>query len=200
MTYSDFTLEQVRTAFALHLRQAALFPQVAAVAVPDWLPATLERGRPFALTSEKARSELIVVPILLASMERSAAPRSLYSGQRLDVAPEHGLNGECDFLLSNQPALPILQAPMLTIVQAKENDIEGELGQCAAQMVGARRFNEREGSDIRTIFGCVTSGESWQFLRLEADTLVLDTERYYRVNLGLLLGVFAAIDAYYLPA
>lgn len=200
MTYSDFTLESIRKAFHLQLGRAALFPQAAAVDVPPWLTDALARGRPFALGSEKARSELIVVPVLLASIERSRYIRSLYSGQRLDVAPEQGLTGECDFILASSPALPILQSPIVLLVEAKKNDIEGSLGQCTAQMIGARLFNEREGSDIRTIFGCVTTGESWQFLKLENDTVLIDTDRYYLVTIGMLLGVFDAITAFYPPA
>lgn len=197
MTYSDFTLESVSKAFHLKLSRAALFPQVAAVEVPSWLADALARGRPFALGSEKARSELIVVPVLLASIERSNYALSLYSGQRLDVAPDRGLSGECDFILTNMPALPIVQSPVVMIVEAKKNDIEGGLGQCIAQMLGAQLFNEREGSDMRTIVGCVTTGESWQFLRLESDAVLIDIDRYYLVNVGVLLGIFDAITAFY---
>jgi hypothetical protein len=93
--------------------------------------------------------------------------------------------------------LPILQSPIVTLVEAKKNDIEGGLGQCAAQMVGARLFNEREGSDVRVIFGCVTTGEGWQFLKLEDDMVWIDTDRYYLVTIGVLLGVFDAIAACY---
>lgn len=132
MTYSDFTLESVRKAFDLQFQRAQLFPQATVVDVPSWLTDALARGRPFALGSEKARSELIVVPILLASIERSHHTRSLYSGQRLDVEPDRGLTGECDFILTNSPALPILQDPIVMLVEAKKNDIEGELGQCTA--------------------------------------------------------------------
>lgn len=197
MTYSDFTLESVRKAFQLQLQRAPLFPQATAVDVPSWLTDTLARGRPFALGSEKARSELIVVPVLLASIERSHNACSLYSGQRLDVAPDLGLTGECDFILTNSPALPILQDPIMMLVEAKKNDIEGGLGQCTAQMIGARLFNEREGSAISVIFGCVTTGESWQFLKLVDDTVLIDSDRYYLVNIGLLLGVFDAIVTSY---
>ncbi len=200
MTYSDFTLERVSKTFHLTLSQAALFPQAAPVDVPSWLTDMLARGHPFALGSEKARSELIVVPVLLASIERSNYTRSLYSGQRLDVAPDQGLTGECDFILTNSPALPILQAPIALLVEAKKNDVDSGLGQCAAQMIGARLFNEREGNEICTIFGCVTTGENWQFMKLDGDRIVLDTDRYYLVTVGLLLGVFDAIGAFYQPS
>jgi hypothetical protein len=193
MTYSDFTLAQVCKTFALELRRSPLFAGVSAVAVSSWLSDWLGRSLPFAFGSEKARSEFLVVPILMASIERNNHALSIYSGQRLDVAPDQGLAGECDFLLTRTPPLPILQAPVVALVEAKKHDIEAGFGQCAAQMVGARLFNEREGHPIPRIFGCVTTGEIWQFLNLEADTLTVDHARYYLDNLELLLGVLDAL-------
>src|SRR5205814_10081229 len=102
-----------------------------------------------------ARSEFIVVPILLASRELSHDAFAIYSGQRLDVQPEQGLVGECDFILTASVPVPVLRAPIVTIFQAKKNDIEVWLGQCAAQMVAARIFNEQEGRPLPQIFGCV---------------------------------------------
>jgi hypothetical protein len=81
------------------------------------------------------------------------------------------------------------------IVEAKKNDIDLGLGQCIAQMVGARIFNERHGHDTRPIFGCVTTGETWQFLRLEDSIVDLDQVRYFIVNLGILLAVWQAVIA-----
>lgn len=193
MTYSDFTLERVCTTFGLDLRQDALFDQVPTVAVPSWLRDWLTRTRPFAFGSEKARSEFLVVPILMMSVERSKHRLSIYSGQRMDAAPDRGLVGECDFLLTRTPPLPILRAPVVTLVEAKKHDIDVGLGQCAAQMVGAHLFNERAGQSIPRIFGGVTTGEIWQFLQLEADTLTIDSARYYLDNLELLLGALDMI-------
>lgn len=197
MTYSDFTLATVCKRFSLVLQRTPLFAPIETVEVPEWLRSTLERGMPFAFGSEKARSEFIVVPVLLAAIERSSSTLSVYSGQRLDVAPEQGLSGECDFLLTRTPPLPILQSPVVTVVEAKKHDIEAGLGQCAAQMVGARLFNEQQESTITPIFGCVTTGENWQFLQLEHNTLAIDSTRYYLVNVGDILGVFDSIAARY---
>src|SRR5438105_2753089 len=118
------------------------------------------------LLSAKARSEFIVVPILLACQEMSAGAITIYSGQRLDVDPERGLVGECDFILSAAPPVPALRAPLVTIVEAKRNEVESGVWQCIAQMVGAREFNQRSGGGPEAIYGCVTNAEAWQFLRL----------------------------------
>src|SRR5206468_9488588 len=120
------------------------------------------------LVSEKARSEFLVVPLLLATPEFVPGGLTIYSGQRLDVDPERGLVGECDFILALTPPVPRLRSPLVTVLEAKKGDIEAGLGQCVAQMVGVRVFNERAGQPALRVFGCVTTGEVWQFLSLDA--------------------------------
>jgi hypothetical protein len=151
------------------------------------------------LLSEKARSEFIVVPILLACQELSAGTIAIYSGQRLDVDPERGLVGECDFILSAAPPVPALRAPLVTIVEAKRNEVESGVWQCIAQMVGAREFNLRSGGGPEAIYGCVTNAEAWQFLRLSGAVAGIDRRRYYIDNVGGLLAVFQAIVAGAMP-
>ena len=134
-----------------------------------------------------------MVPILLAGRELTGDRFAIFSGQRLDVDPERGLMGECDFILAIGPPVPPLRAPIATIVEAKKNDVEAGLGQCIAQMVAARRFNEAAGRSDAPVFGCVTTGETWQFLRLAEPHALLDRKRYYLDNVGGILGVFQAI-------
>ena len=193
MAFSEFTLENVEKSLGITTQEADLFSDATPAPVPDWLPGWIERGTRLALISEKARSEFLVVPILLASRELSANRLAIYSGQRLDVDPERGLIGECDFILAVGPAVPPLRAPIVTVVEAKKNDVEAGLGQCIAQMVAAHRFNEAAGQAALPIHGCVTTGETWQFLRLAEATALLDRKRYYLDNLAGILGVLQAI-------
>ncbi len=195
MAYNDFTLERVEKTFGVTAQYVELFPDLAPVPVPSWLQEMLAQGRTLRLLSEKARSEFIVSPILLASRALSHGAITIYSGERLDVKPEQGLVGECDFILAASPPVPVLHAPLVTIVEAKRNDIEAGLGQCMAQMMGARFFNEQEGKPVATLFGCVTTGEAWQFLRLEGTTAGIDITRYYIDNVGLVLAVWQAVIA-----
>ena len=111
------------------------------------------------------------------------------------MQPEKGLSGECGFILAASPSFPILHSPQVTIVEAKKNDIEVGLGQCVAEMVGARFFNERAGNKFGPMFGCVTTGETWQFLRLDGSTAVIDRKRYYIDNIGLVLAAWQAVVA-----
>ena len=193
MAYSDFTLEAVERQCGITTQEAGLFPGAPVAPVPDWLPGWLARGTRLALISEKARSEFIVVPILLAARELSGDRFAIYSGQRLDVDPDKGLVGECDFILALGPALPPLHAPLMTVVEAKKNDVEGGLGQCIAQMIAARQFNEAAGRTTSPVYGCVTTGETWQFLRLAGQVALLNRERYYLDNVAGILGALQAI-------
>lgn len=193
MSYSEFTLEDVERQFGVSPLEADLFPNLPPAPIPEWLPGWLARGTRLALISEKARSEFIVVPILLAARELSGDQFAIYSGQRLDVEPENGLAGECDFILAVGPALPPLHAPVMTVVEAKKNDIEVGLGQCIAQMVAARMFNERARRTESPIYGCVTTGETWQFLRLQGQSALLNRDRYYLDGVGKVLEAFSAI-------
>jgi hypothetical protein len=193
MAFSDFTLQLIQARFAVTAQPGALFPGVPPVAVPAWLHDFFARTYQMPLVSEKARSELIVMPILLACRELSHNVIAIFSGSRLDVSPEEGLLGECDFLLARTPPVPEVRAPLVAIVEAKKNDVEAGLGQCVAQMIGARMLNERTGEHIPAIYGCVTTGEVWQFLRLKDAVATIDQQRYYLDNVTGILGVFQAI-------
>jgi hypothetical protein len=200
MPYTDFSLDALRVSFGITIRQEPLFPHVTPVAVPPWLHETLAKGMPMALGSEKARSEFIIAPVLLALRDLNQNRITIYSGQRLDGDANVGLVGECDFLITFSQPLPIIQSPIISVVEAKKNDIESGLGQCAAQMLGAQRFNQRDNTNtIAGVYGCVTTGEVWQILKLTDTLLVLDTERYYINTMETILGVLQEIVHHYLP-
>jgi hypothetical protein len=192
MPYSDFSLKTISTTLGVSVEPAELFPALAPIPVPPWLRDMLDRGIRQVLLSEKARSEFIVVPILLACQELSPEKLAIYSGQRLDVDPGRGLVGECDFILAATAPVPDLRAPLVIIVEAKNNNVEGGVWQCLAQMVGVRIFNEQSGNSPPAVYGCVTNGEAWQFLRLVDQAAAIDLKRYYIDNVG---GILAALSS-----
>jgi hypothetical protein len=192
MAYADFTLESTETELGIIARTAVLFPDLKPLPVSAWLRESLDRGMRVALVNEKARSEFIVAPILLAVRELSGDRIAILSGGRLDVDPARRLVGECDFLLMLSEPLPRLRAPLLAVVEAKKGDIEAALGQCVAQMVAVQLFNERAGQPLPAVYGCVTTGNDWQFLHLAGTALTLDQGRFYIDNVG---GILAALQA-----
>ncbi len=190
MPYSGFTFDTVEAELGLVIDRDALFPGLTGVAAPAWLAPVLANGRSLALQNEKSRSEFIVAPVLLAARELTGDAVAIYSGQSLDIDAKRELFGECDFIVARAPALPRLRAPLLTLVGAKRNDIELGLGQVIAQMVGAAEFNRRADL-VRPIYGCVTTGEDWQFLNLDGSSVTFDTERYYINRVDLILAALA---------
>jgi hypothetical protein len=192
MAYREFTLDQVRRAFSLELKDHVdLFGAVPEVAVGRWLRSILDESVPLAidLPTEKARSELIVAPVLLETRRRTGRRIGLFSGIDFDVAPEQGLKGVSDFILTRSPAQLVLSAPAVAIVQARHENIKGGLGQCAAEMVAARLFNKRRGEGPAIIHGAVTTGTAWRFLKLEGDTLFVDKPEYPLEPVGRILAI-----------
>src|SRR5215813_6130740 len=100
MAYGDFTLSDLTNRFQLTLdEQSDLFSSAPEVAPSEVLRVTLEETIPLALAihTEKARSELIVAPILVEVRRLAARRVSLFSGVDFAVDPARGLNGVCDF-------------------------------------------------------------------------------------------------------
>jgi hypothetical protein len=196
MAYSKFTLSEVIEKFDLKIKRENIFEAVKLVNISDFLKETLLRGTAIALPngSEKARSELLVSPFLVELKQINHNTISVFSGEILDVDKKKGLNGECDFILSYNDNQLFIDAPIFTIVEAKKNDIGEAFGQCVAQMMGAKIFNEKHKKGITTIFGCVTTGDRWHFLRLQ-DSLVSITPKDIMLegNEALILGTLQII-------
>lgn len=196
MSYSHFTLAKVKQEFNLEEQDSDLFLDVLPVESSGWLKETLKTGLRLARpsSSEKARSEFIVVPILFEMEKRNNECFTIYSGERLDVDQNRGLVGECDFILTKGKIKHTIQKPIVALVEAKKNDIDFGLGQCVAQMVGSQIFNQGE---INAIYGCVTTGEDWQFLKLEQNIITFDNKRYYINEVEKILGILQYIIDFY---
>jgi len=195
MAYSDFTLNTVLKTFDLTLNDKVdMFSAVPELESSDFLSQTLRENVPLALASntEKARSEMIIAPILIELRKQLDYQVSLFSGIDFTVDTSLGLNGSCDFLISSSPELLILQAPVIAIVEAKKENINAGLGQCVAEMLAAKIFNEREGNDVQVIYGTVTTGSIWKFLKLQEKTIEIDLGEYFLNNVGKILGILSS--------
>ncbi|MDY7004559.1 MAG: hypothetical protein SWX82_11520 [Cyanobacteriota bacterium] len=195
MSYSKFTLEEVLTNFNLNVvENLGKFNQLPEVSPSKFIQEALEYYLPLAvaIASEKARSEFIIAPVLAEVKKISNNQIGLFSGIEFNVNPELGLNGFCDFIISRSTLQTIIQAPIVTLVEAKNDNIKSGFGQCIAEMVAAQIFNQNKGNEIRKIYGAITTGTAWQFLELEAQTLVLDLEEYSIKNLPKILGILTS--------
>ncbi|NET01605.1 MAG: hypothetical protein F6K61_13710 [Sphaerospermopsis sp. SIO1G1] len=196
MSYSEFTLYKVRKYFNLTISDKVdIFASIPEIECPALLTELLSDNLPLALASntEKSRSEMIIAPILITVRKYLKNQISLFSGIDFTVDSEKGLNGNCDFLISRSPELLIVNAPIVTIVEAKKENLNAGLGQCVAEMIAARMFNEREGNNIQTIYGTVTTGTNWKFLKLIDQVVEIDLSEYYINNIGKILGILSSI-------
>jgi hypothetical protein len=102
------------------------------------------------------------------------------------------LSGFCDFIISRSTLQLLVKAPVVALVEAKNDNIKSGLAQCMAEMVAAQIFNQREGNDIPKIYGVVTNGTAWQFLELESQNVTVDLEEYSIKNLPKILGILTS--------
>lgn len=194
MAYSNFkNLKKTLKTFQLEEEDIIMFPQIQAVMPSDWLVKTLEIAKLVPLTNEKGKSERIISPIVTEVALAYLSQITLYSGEDLTIEGEKDLSGECDFFFSKHPRKSVMLAPIITLVEAKDEDLEYGLAQCVAQMYAAQRHNQIEGKEVPFIYGCASTGGDWKFLRLEGKKVFVDTETYYLVQLPQLLGIFHQI-------
>ena len=194
MAYSDLTLSKFKSSFDIYIEENHdLFADIKPLEASDKLKGDLKETAELALAinTEKARSEMIILPILLEIRRRSNYQTSLFSGTNFDVDIEKGLNGYCDFIISRSKEQLLINAPVTIIIEAKNENIKNGLGQCAGAMLAAQIFNQRKNNDISTIYGAVTTGDIWKFLKLESSSLFIDLNNYYIKELGEILGILS---------
>ena len=196
MAYSNFTLAMVRQAFNLQTVQSiGLFSETAPVEPSETLTRALAKKAPLAIAiaTEKAKSELIVSEVLFELREHFEQRISLFSGIDFTVDTAAKLTGICDFLVSLSPEQFELEAPVIVLVEAKNDALTSGLGQCVAEMVAAQRFNAEHGNDIPCVYGATTSGMDWLFLKLEGQQLSIDMSAYTIERCDRILGILASM-------
>lgn len=190
MPYSDFDIKKVKSVFNLDIiEHENLFANAEDVEISDFLSEILKQNVPLALAigTEKASSELIIINILLELKKKLNI--SFFSGIDFNVDKEKGLNGYCDFILSKSPEQLFLDVPVIAVVEAKNERIVSGLGQCIAEMIAAKIYNQREGRVMSSIYGAVTTGHAWKFLKLQEQIVYIDIEDYYIKNPQKIVGI-----------
>lgn len=196
MSYSSFNLETVKSRFKLELaRDKELFTEAEEIEPSHLLKEILKENVPLALAihTEKARSELIVAPILVEIRRRLDHRVSLFSGTEFNVDRERDLNGVCDFILSLSPEQLTITAPVISVVEAKNDNVKSGIPQCIAEMVAAQLFNEKQDNQVETVYGIVTTGSNWLFMRLTGSTVEIGLNEYYLNQVAKIIGIIMSI-------
>lgn len=196
MAYNEFTLDGMIRLFGLRVvSQPTAFVEAASVTLSSLLRETLAESVPLALevSTEKARSEFIIAPVLAEVRRQLGGRISLFSGIDFTVDSEAGLRGVCDFLFSLSPLQLSVQAPVIAVVEAKNENIKAGIGQCVAEMLAAQRFNAARGTPLPAIYGVVTTGSNWKFLRLTEILVTVDQAEYTIAQPEQIVGLLVAM-------
>jgi len=194
MPYSSFRLRDVKSQLGVSLIESErLFLEVEAVQISPMLRDILAEHVPLArsINTEKARSELIVANVLVEVRKIFDRQISLFSGIEFNVDREKNLNGFCDFIVSASSEQLMLDAPVVAIVEAKNENIIGGLGQCIAEMFAAEIFNRNEKNKVEKVYGAVTTGTAWKFLKLAGKEAYIDLDEYSIEGPGKIVGILA---------
>mgnify|MGYP000963432565 CR=1 FL=1 len=192
MSYSDFTLKKVKDEFGLNLiEDKDLFSKIPERQISEYLSITLSYNVPLAMAvgTEKARSEFIIANVLLELRKILNNKISLFSGVIMDVDKDKGLTGFCDFIISKSQEQFYLSAPVIAVVEAKNEYIVNGLGQCIAEMYAAKIFNDREGLQLPAIYGAVTTGNTWKFLKQAGCDVYIDLQEYHIANANKIIAI-----------
>ncbi|MBD2499649.1 hypothetical protein [Anabaena azotica] len=192
MAYSDFNLAKVKNDFGLALDESRnLFVDTQPVLPSATLKTLLIDYIPLAtsISTEKARSEFLIAPILAEVRRLLNNQVSLFSGNEFNVDAQRGLQGFCDYIISGSKEQLYITAPVTIIFEAKKEDIIGGLGQCVAAMVAAQLFNQSKNHEVERVYGAVTTGTNWKFLFLEGTIVYIDEIEYYIKEVDKILGI-----------
>ncbi len=195
MAFQQFAFPQVIADLGLSFTDANLFPEVPDEEVSAEFDAAIRDGAwlSSAIDTEKARSEFVIAPILLELRRRHLRTFAIFSGVEMVADANRGLNGVCDFLLTKSLRQHVFSTPIVTIVEAKNDNLRGGLGQCIASMFAAKMLNDAEGNTLPAIYGVVSSGTLWKFLKLSDTTVTIDLMEYQLHELGKILAILGSI-------
>ena len=192
MAYSDFNLSRVREAFGLVVEEPkSLFLNILPTTASDYLITTLDENLALAtaINTEKARSEMVIAPVLLEVRRQLNYEIGFFSGTEFNIDPTQGLTGYCDYILSTIKDSYEVRSPVLMLVEAKNENIKLGLGQCAAEMIAAQMLNMKAGLADQPIYGCVTTGTDWKFMQLYDRNLKIDQRDYFINEISTLLSI-----------
>lgn len=199
MGYSNYkTLRKTLETFDIEEFNQDLFSEINEVQPSEWLLQSLRFARKMPLTNEKSKSEQLISPVLTEVAMNFENDITIYSGEELPVDEKQDLNGACDFFIAKHPLKRVMQAPIISLAEAKKQDMDYGQGQCLAQMYAAQLYNEKKGKPQEFIYGCVVTGDDWQFMKLQDKQVFIDTETYFISQLPKILGIFQHIVQLYL--
>jgi hypothetical protein len=188
LTYSQVTLQDLKQ-MGISVAGGRFLPEITAIPTPEWLIKVLSLGQGVnRYRSEKAISEEVISPLLLAVKEKNLDKIALFSGVPLSTGELYGI---CDYIITGNPDDYLPESPLIILIEAKRQDLDTGIPQCAAEMITAKKINDEANKVYDTVFGCVTTGDTWIFLKLVENTkVIIDPQRLYLTQIEQILGIF----------
>ena len=186
--FSQITQTELETEFGISIVGGRFLPEVEPWIIPAWLEHTLAyRRNSFAtMRTEKSISEALIAPILMAVEEKYRDKITIFSGEPLIT---EDLAGVCDFLITKVPIAISPRESYFVLVEAKRQDLFSGIPQCVAEMYAAQILNE----NTDTVYGCVSIGIDWIFIKLEGKIATIDPTIFTITEVDKILGVFGWI-------
>ncbi|KOR30424.1 hypothetical protein TI05_14010 [Achromatium sp. WMS3] len=180
MAYADFkTLLQVEQELEVTIQQASkLYIDISPVEPSSWFIETMDLAYDLALNinTEAARQSLIVNNVLIEL--KKILPISLFINRLFSVDTARGLTGYPDGLIGDAADELEIKAPVMVLLEAKNNDINSGFPQCIATMIAAALFNHNANVSRNKLYGVVTDGVSWRFMHLQENVVTIDRHTY----------------------
>lgn len=201
MAYSDFTMSELAEKFGIREKVSSLFGaiEISPLQASQRLKEDLSESKKLPFFSEKAKSELIITPILREIWRLRQENFQLFSGYSFNVSDKDKLTGICDYLFSTEKTVTEVFSAVFCIVEAKNRSVMEGVPQAFAEMYAAQIFNERHHKPTPIVYGCVTNATEWLFLKLDGKQAIIDMDYYHiDTNLPILLGVLNHIVGFYI--
>jgi hypothetical protein len=196
MAYTDFTLDMLIEQFGLQIQEdSAFLAEFAPLPISSLLRQELAENVSLArdISTEKARSEFIIAPVLVEVRRQCQRRISIFSGVEFTVDVAQGLRGVCDFLISLSPLQLTIQAPVVSVVEAKNENMKAGIAQCTAEMLAAQKFNTLRGRALPAVYGAVTTGILWRFLRLQDTTVAVASTEHTIEQVEQIVGILVGM-------
>jgi hypothetical protein len=187
MAFSDYkNISEVQQQFLIVAQEECFLETQATEPSPQFVAELCFNQQYFDIsTSEAARTELIIFPILREVYKPYAKQYELWVQKSLHC--DENLRGTPDYLLATRSELGkrVLAKPLLMVVEAKRNDFEERWGQCLAELVAAQILNN---DPQLPVYGIVTDGKRWEFGRLIKNVFSENSGACNTEHLSMLMG------------
>jgi hypothetical protein len=162
-------LSDAVTALDLNYKSSNLEMPIQVTAPQAWLDEFMFdlQEMPYA-TSEEARREILIYPILRLAWKPYSQYFTIWNHRQISASEE--LSGIPDYVIAknSKRGRIIFEKPFVAVIEAKTDDFNEGWAQCVLEMLAIQELIKD--SDF-PVFGIVTTGEFWQFGKLEGNVM-----------------------------